>query len=106
MIEDSMRHHILLINPWIYDFTAYDLWYRPLGLLYIASLLRINGASISCMDCLDTDHPDIRGEPHLKMPKRKSSGEGSYASERIPKPPPLRFRTAIIDVTALLPVFF
>ena len=91
MIEESMSHHILLINPWIYDFTAYDLWYRPLGLLYIASLLRINGASISCMDCLDTNHPDIRGEPHLKMPKRKSSGEGSYASERIPKPPPLRF---------------
>jgi len=24
---------ILLINPWIYDFAAYDLWVKPLGLL-------------------------------------------------------------------------
>ena len=31
---------ILLINPWIYDFAAYDLWSKPLGLLYIAALLK------------------------------------------------------------------
>jgi hypothetical protein len=28
------------VNPWIYDFAAYDMWARPLGLLYIGSLLR------------------------------------------------------------------
>jgi radical SAM superfamily enzyme YgiQ (UPF0313 family) len=84
-----MNCHILLINPWIYDFSAYDFWYRPLGLLSLASLLRMNGARISWIDCLDPDHPDMHHESHVRMPKRKKSGEGSYASERIPNPPPL-----------------
>jgi radical SAM superfamily enzyme YgiQ (UPF0313 family) len=84
-----MNHSILLINPWIHDFSAYDFWYRPLGLLSLASLLRMNGARISWIDCLDPDHPDMRHEPHVRMPKRKKSGAGTYASERIPPPPPL-----------------
>jgi len=84
-----MNRNILLINPWIYDFSAYDFWYRPLGLLSLASLLRMNGARISWIDCLDSDHPDMYHEPHVRMPKRKKSGEGSYASERIPNPPSL-----------------
>ena len=45
--------HILLINPWITDFAAYNLWIRPLGLLYIASLLRENGFRVTLIDCLD-----------------------------------------------------
>ncbi len=85
-----MIRHILLINPWIYDFAAYDLWYKPLGLLYLASLLRQNGASISWVDCLDPDHPGMRHEPDIRAPRRHPSGKGSYAEERIPKPPPLQ----------------
>jgi radical SAM superfamily enzyme YgiQ (UPF0313 family) len=84
-----MDCNILVINPWIHDFSAYDFWYRPLGLLSLASLLRMNGAHISWIDCLDPEHPDMYHEPHVRMPKRKKSGEGSYASERIPTPPPL-----------------
>jgi len=30
---------LLLINPWIYDFAAYDYFARPLGLLYLAGVL-------------------------------------------------------------------
>jgi radical SAM superfamily enzyme YgiQ (UPF0313 family) len=26
-----VKHRILLVNPWIYDFAAYNLWARPLG---------------------------------------------------------------------------
>ena len=33
------RNNFLLINPWIYDFAAYDFWTKPLGLLYIAAIL-------------------------------------------------------------------
>jgi radical SAM superfamily enzyme YgiQ (UPF0313 family) len=84
-----MNRNILLINPWIYDFSAYDFWYRPLGLLSLASLLRMNGACISWIDCLDPDHPSMHHEPHVRMPKRNKSGEGSYASQRIPNPAPL-----------------
>jgi radical SAM superfamily enzyme YgiQ (UPF0313 family) len=85
-----MNRHILLINPWIYDFAAYDLWYKPLGLLSLASLLRRNGAHITFIDCLHSDDPAIHDDHHVTMPKRKPSGEGFYAAERIPKPPPLK----------------
>ena len=46
-------NNILLINPWIYDFAAYDLWSRPIGLLYIGGLLKANGYRISLINCLD-----------------------------------------------------
>ena len=51
--------NILLINPWIYDFAAYDMWTEPLGLLYIAGLLRENGYRINLINCLDRHHPDL-----------------------------------------------
>jgi hypothetical protein len=38
-----MSKQILLINPWIHDFAAYDFWLKPLGLLYLGGLLRQNG---------------------------------------------------------------
>ena len=44
---------ILLINPWIYDFAAYDLWMKPLGLLYIASFLEEFGHDVSLINCMD-----------------------------------------------------
>ena len=37
---------IILINPWIHDFSAYDLWLKPLGLLYIAAYLEKYGYQI------------------------------------------------------------
>jgi hypothetical protein len=44
--------NIILINPWIYDFAAYDLWSKPLGLLYIASYLKKLGFNVQLIDCL------------------------------------------------------
>ena len=32
-----MTAKILLVNPPIYDFAAYDFWLKPYGLLYICS---------------------------------------------------------------------
>jgi cytochrome c-type biogenesis protein CcmH/NrfF len=32
--------NVLLVNPWIDDFTAYDFWVRPLGLLVLGAVLR------------------------------------------------------------------
>ena len=48
-----MNNNILLINPWIYDFKAYDFWIKPLGILYIASVLRELGADLHLINCLD-----------------------------------------------------
>jgi radical SAM superfamily enzyme YgiQ (UPF0313 family) len=85
-----MSPKILLVNPWIHDFAAYDLWSKPLGLLYLASLLRLNGIAISLVDCLDPYHPDMLYDPNIRSPKQKPSGAGTFASERIPKPDQLK----------------
>jgi radical SAM superfamily enzyme YgiQ (UPF0313 family) len=69
----------LLVNPWIYDFAAYDLWSKPLGLLYIASILRKNNYECYLLDCMDRHHPKIAA-------KDKKYGCGHYIKEEIPKP--------------------
>ena len=49
--------HILLVNPWVHDFAAYDFWANPLGLLTLGGILREHGARISYLNCLDRFHP-------------------------------------------------
>jgi len=66
--------HILLLNPWITDFAAYNLWIKPLGLLEIASLLRENGFRVTLIDCLD-----------LSI-KTKKYGDGKFFKTKIEKP--------------------
>jgi radical SAM superfamily enzyme YgiQ (UPF0313 family) len=70
--------HILLINPWITDFSAYNFWIRPLGLLYIASLLRENEFRVTLIDCLDFPI------------KTKRYGDGKFQKTKIEKPLPLK----------------
>ena len=70
--------HILLINPWITDFAAYDLWIKPLGLLNMAGLLRENGFRVTLIDCLD-----------LSI-KTKRYGDGKFFKTKIEKPLPLK----------------
>ena len=78
---------ILLINPWIYDFAAFDLWAKPLGLLYIAGLLRSKGYEIAYIDCLDIHSSKMVEE--RGFPKRKPSNEGHFFKEVVDKPPAL-----------------
>jgi len=69
---------ILLINPWIYDFKAYDLWLKPLGLLYLADFLFKSGHKIDFIDCL------VPGTAILR--KTDKFGTGKYYYEEIEKP--------------------
>ena len=69
---------LILLNPWIYDFAAYDYFARPLGLLYLAGWLRNQGAAVHLLDCLDVPH--FRPGPF---------GTGRYPKEIIPTPGPL-----------------
>jgi radical SAM superfamily enzyme YgiQ (UPF0313 family) len=73
--------HVLLVNPWIHDFAAYDGWAKPLGLLTIASLLRSGGCRVSYLDCLDRFHP--RAAP---PPAAARFGCGPYHKTPLPKP--------------------
>ena len=80
-----MKKSILLINPWIYDFAAYDFWAKPLGLLYIASILQnYKEFNIHFIDCTDRYFPDIET-------KDKKDGTGKYHTEEVPIPECLRW---------------
>jgi radical SAM superfamily enzyme YgiQ (UPF0313 family) len=81
-----MKREILLINPWIYDFAAYDFWIKPMGLLYIASILRENGYAVRVLDCLNRAHPGLENEPKIKMTQKKAYGHGKYPKQIIQKP--------------------
>jgi len=83
------KANVLLINPWIYDFAAYDFWSKPLGLLYLAGILRKNSINVQLIDCLNPLHPGM-AEEMIKKPRRKDSGQGQYPKEIIPKPEPLQ----------------
>ncbi len=70
---------ILLINPWITDFAAYNLWIQPHGILSIASLLRMNGFEVAFIDCLDSTLTT------------KRYGDGKFCKVEIEKPLPLKW---------------
>jgi hypothetical protein len=66
----------LLINPYIYDISAYSFWSAPLGLLSIGSILRENGIEIELIDCLT-----------VQEGKRKADGRAPFIKERAAAPP-------------------
>lgn len=86
-----MKTHIILVNPWIHDFAAYDFWAKPIGILYIASYLRLNGYEVTFIDCLDPYHPGMTKDAGIKNPRRHFSGKGQFHKEIIDKPSPLKF---------------
>lgn len=80
-----MAQRILLINPWIYDFAAYDLWAKPWGLLKISSILKKAGKNVFFADTLDRHHPMLADRPC-----DRPDGTGKYVSVEIPKPAALK----------------
>ncbi len=82
-----IRNHfpkLILINPWIYDFAAYDLWSKPLGLLYLASFIRAQGFESVYFDCLDKYI-----DPDNPITVRKY-GTGNFRREIVNKPEQLK----------------
>jgi radical SAM superfamily enzyme YgiQ (UPF0313 family) len=85
---DTKGAHLLLINPWIYDFAAYDLWAKPLGLLALAAILERNGWAIDYIDCLDIHHPALK-RISPQGTKRRPDHRGHFCREEVGKPAPL-----------------
>ncbi len=73
--------NILLVNPWICDFAAYDFWAKPIGLLSLAAILRCHGYNVFYIDCLDRFHPKApKTDLHARF------GRGLYLKTRISRP--------------------
>ena len=82
-----MPRTVLLINPPIYDFAAYDLFNKPLGLLYLASFLRQTGYNVRLIDTLDRRHRTLTGlHSAYKAQKTKPNGTGKYHSSIVDRP--------------------
>lgn len=71
---------ILLVNPPIYDFAAYDLWAKPLGLLYLSSILKQQNIDVQFFDYMDRNYPNIEKKESNKY------GCGHYIQQEIQKP--------------------
>jgi hypothetical protein len=76
-----MKPRILLVNPAIYDFSAYDFWLKPYGMLRVAGFLR-GKADFALFDYL------LRSDPRIPQARYRSdrSGRGEFYSERSEKP--------------------
>jgi radical SAM superfamily enzyme YgiQ (UPF0313 family) len=90
MSPSSKKSSILLVNPWIHDFSAYDFWMKPLGLLYLGSILRARGYEVALLDSLHFPSLSQISLPALRPPKRRDFGRGHFYKEIIPKPEALR----------------
>jgi hypothetical protein len=77
-----MAARILLVHPPIYDFTAYDFWLRPFGLLRVAGRLR-GLAEMELFDFLDRHHPAAGAGKKLRSDEW---GRGEFPSEVVEKP--------------------
>lgn len=56
-MKDKLR--FLLINPWVYDFAAFNLWSCPLGLFKVAEFLSQFPVELHCIDCTE-DYKKVR----------------------------------------------
>src|SRR5215470_18578235 len=66
--------NLLFVNPPIYDFTAFDFWLRPYGLLRVAGRLR--GCELTTFD-------------YLVSRQRDAFGRGKFDREPVIRPTPL-----------------
>ncbi|RKY93429.1 MAG: B12-binding domain-containing radical SAM protein [Candidatus Hydrothermota bacterium] len=75
---------VLLINPPVYDFAAYDFWMKPYGLLRIGRFLS-GRFRVHLFDFMDRGHPSVEG-----LTKSTPYGTGKYASQIVEKPRALK----------------
>ncbi|MFC1493000.1 B12-binding domain-containing radical SAM protein [candidate division KSB1 bacterium] len=77
------QYRCLLVNPWIYDFAAFDLWSKPVGLLYVGAVLREHGCEIDLLDCMDRSDPELNRD---YAGKNKRYRTGKFHKEKINNP--------------------
>ncbi len=76
---------ILAVNPYVYDFSYYDLYAKPYGLLLISTILRKSGHDVTLIDI-----PYAENYIDGLMLKRKKDGTGEFYKEEISKEVPYK----------------
>jgi radical SAM superfamily enzyme YgiQ (UPF0313 family) len=71
-----LKQTCILINPWIYDFAAVNLWSRPLGLLKVAEYMSRFDLDLKLIDCTDV----------LNNRRSRKYGTGKYPRQVVEKP--------------------
>lgn len=77
-----MKPTVLLVNPPIYDFSAYDFWLKPYGLLRAGGMLG-DGVDLLLYDYMDRHNPDFGCSVSGRL---NDWGCGAYRKERLAKP--------------------
>jgi radical SAM superfamily enzyme YgiQ (UPF0313 family) len=77
-----MKPKILLVNPPIYDFAAYDFWLKPYGLLSVAGYLR-GKVDFKLFDYLDRLAPFMAKQKELESDQW---GRGRFYWQQLPSP--------------------
>ncbi|MHC4397915.1 MAG: B12-binding domain-containing radical SAM protein, partial [Planctomycetota bacterium] len=77
-----MKPKILLVNPPIYDFAAYDFWLKPYGLLSVAGYIR-SSVDFNLFDYLDRLHPFAVQQTGIESGRW---GRGRFYREKVPNP--------------------
>ena len=80
-----MKPKILLVNPPIYDFAAYDFWLKPYGMLSVAGFLR-GKADFKLFDYLDRLALFMAGQQKCESDRW---GRGRFYCRHSPVPPAL-----------------
>lgn len=83
MTQHATLDRVMLINPPVHDFAAFDLWAKPMGLLVAAKYLQAQGIETVLVDAMDPHSPFLDGLP---KPPRMPHGKGKYFEVVIPKP--------------------
>ena len=84
--QNMVKPRILLVNPPVYDFAAYDFWLKPYGLLSAAGYLR-GKAECRLFDYLDRLHPFMAGRKELES---DGWNQGRFYCEQVESPACLR----------------
>lgn len=78
-LKEQKNRKILGINPPVFDFAYFDLWAKPVGLLYILQWLRDRGNHVELLDCV-----------YEAREKKRTFGRYKPKRTRMEKPAPYR----------------
>ena len=69
---------VLAINPPIHDFAFFDLWSKPIGLLYLLQQLRDQGNRVQLIDCIHEAHGEEKSYGRFKINRVEIAKPDAY----------------------------